>query len=58
VNDTGPGPHPLVGLLPASRSSLSGRGMWMLHQLLGDLHHRVGPDGYTVRFTVGERATA
>ena len=53
VTDAGAGAHPLVGLLPAAVAAESGRGMWMLHQLLGDLHHRVDDDGYTVRFSVG-----
>jgi anti-sigma regulatory factor (Ser/Thr protein kinase) len=52
VNDVGTGPHPLVGLLPVPADSESGRGMWILHQILRDLHHRTGPDGYTVRFSV------
>ena len=52
VHDLGTGPHPLVGLLPAPLDSGSGRGMWILHQLLADLHHRTGRDGYTVRFSV------
>jgi anti-sigma regulatory factor (Ser/Thr protein kinase) len=52
VNDVGTGPHPLVGLLPAPTDSESGRGLWILHQLLCDLHHRTDPDGYTVRFSV------
>ncbi len=53
VSDAGPGPHPLVGLRPVPLDSPSGRGMWILHQLLGDLHHRTHPGGYTVRFSVG-----
>ena len=52
VNDMGTGPHPLVGLLPVPVDSGSGRGMWILHQLLADLHHRTDRDGYTVRFSV------
>jgi len=52
VSDTGRGAHPLVGLLPARPESLSGRGMWMLHQLVGDISHRHDDAGYTVRFSV------
>jgi anti-sigma regulatory factor (Ser/Thr protein kinase) len=57
VTDAGTGPHPLVGLRPASLDSPSGRGMWILHQLLSDLHHRTHRDGYTVRFSVGRETT-
>lgn len=53
VSDTGGGPHPLVGLLPASRQESSGHGLWILHQLLDDIHHRHHDDGYTVRFSAG-----
>jgi anti-sigma regulatory factor (Ser/Thr protein kinase) len=52
VSDIGTGPHPLVGLLPVPMDSDSGRGMWILHQMLADLHHRTDRDGYTVRFSV------
>ena len=52
VSDAGAGPHPLVGLVPAALDGPSGRGMWMLHQLLADVHHRTGRDGYTVTFSV------
>jgi anti-sigma regulatory factor (Ser/Thr protein kinase) len=52
VNDSGTGPHPLVGLLPVPVDSDSGRGMWILHQVLADLQHRTDRDGYTVRFSV------
>jgi anti-sigma regulatory factor (Ser/Thr protein kinase) len=57
VTDAGPGPHPLVGLRPVSPDSPSGRGMWILHQLLSDLNHRKHRDGYTVRFSVGGEST-
>jgi anti-sigma regulatory factor (Ser/Thr protein kinase) len=57
VSDAGTGPHPLVGLRPAPVDSLSGRGMWILHQLLADLHHRTDRHGYTVRFSVGHETT-
>jgi anti-sigma regulatory factor (Ser/Thr protein kinase) len=53
VTDAGPGPDPLVGLRPVPLDSPSGRGMWILHQLLSDLNHRRHRDGYTVRFSVG-----
>jgi anti-sigma regulatory factor (Ser/Thr protein kinase) len=57
VSDAGPGPDPLVGLLLAPPDSSSGRGMWMVHLILGDIHHRTSPDGYTMTFTVdGHRA--
>ena len=52
VNDMGAGPHPLVGLIPVPVDSDSGRGMWILHQIVADLHHRTDRDGYTVRFSV------
>jgi hypothetical protein len=58
VNDSGPGPHALVGLLPAPAASLSGRGIWLVHLLLREVHHRRGADGYTLTFTVdGDAAT-
>ncbi|WP_250442569.1 sensor histidine kinase [Actinotalea sp. C106] len=56
VTDAGSGPHPLVGLRPVPLDSPSGRGMWILHQLLSDLNHRRHRDGYTVRFSVGGAA--
>jgi anti-sigma regulatory factor (Ser/Thr protein kinase) len=56
VHDAGGGPHPLVGLRPAPLESPSGRGLWILHQLIADLHHRTDPDGYTVLFGVGRDA--
>jgi anti-sigma regulatory factor (Ser/Thr protein kinase) len=52
VTDAGRGPHPLVGLIPPPVDSTSGRGVWILHQLVSDLHHRRDEGGYTVRFTV------
>jgi anti-sigma regulatory factor (Ser/Thr protein kinase) len=52
VSDSGPGPHPLVGLVPAEPHGLSGHGMWLVHLLLRDVHHRSGEDGYTVTFGV------
>jgi len=52
VSDEGPGPHPLVGLLPVPVDSESGRGMLILHQLIADLHHRTDGTGYTVRFSI------
>jgi anti-sigma regulatory factor (Ser/Thr protein kinase) len=55
VSDSGPGPDPLVGLVPAERHSLSGHGMWLVHLLLGDIHHRTAEDGYTVTFAAGGR---
>ena len=56
VSDDGTGPHPLVGMLPAAPDSPSGRGMWMVHLLLPEVHHRRGPDGYTITFTVDDDA--
>ncbi|WP_258723385.1 sensor histidine kinase [Cellulomonas sp. NS3] len=53
VSDSGQGPHPLVGLCAPPLDSPSGRGMWILHQLIADLHHRTDRHGYTVRFSVG-----
>ncbi|MFS0698817.1 MEDS domain-containing protein [Cellulomonas sp. 179-A 4D5 NHS] len=59
VSDTGPGPHPLVGLLPASPGSPYDRGgMWMVQVLLRDVHHRTGPGGYTVTFSVDDDPVA
>lgn len=52
VSDAGDGPHPLVGLVPAPVEAESGRGMWILHQMLGDIRHRIDSSGYTVRFSV------
>ena len=52
VSDNGTGPHPLVGMLAESPESSSGRGMWMVHLLLPEVHHRRDPDGYTITFTV------
>ncbi len=52
VHDHGAGPHPLVGMLAAPPESLSGRGMWMVHLLVPEVHHRRGPEGYTITFAV------
>ena len=53
VSDTGPGPHPLVGLIPDPAEGTFHRGgMWMVQVLVRDVHHRTGPDGYTVTFSV------
>lgn len=52
VSDAGEGPHPLVGLVPVPLDAESGRGMWILHQMLGDVRHRTDSRGYTVRFSV------
>ena len=52
VSDNGSGPHPLVGMLAGAPDSPSGRGMWMVHLLLPEVHHRRDPDGYTITFTV------
>jgi anti-sigma regulatory factor (Ser/Thr protein kinase) len=54
VSDSGRGPDPLVGLLPLpAREAGSGRGTWLVHELLGDLHHHLDDGGYTVTFTTG-----
>ncbi|UZN02035.1 sensor histidine kinase [Cellulomonas sp. S1-8] len=58
VSDGGTGPHPLVGLLPAPLGDASGRGMWILHQMLDDVRHRIDHDGYTVRFSVSHDVVA
>lgn len=52
VSDSGPGPHPLVGLLPEAAGPSGRGGMWMVHVLVRDLHHRVTVDGYTLTFSV------
>jgi len=52
VSDHGAGPQPLVGMLPAPPDSPSGRGMWMIHLLVPEVHHRRCPDGYTITFSV------
>ncbi len=52
VSDAGAGPHPLVGLVPAQPHSLTGHGLWLVHLLLRDIHHRSTEDGYTVTFGV------
>jgi anti-sigma regulatory factor (Ser/Thr protein kinase) len=52
VSDAGTGPDPLVGLVPVAMDSTSGRGMWLVHLLVSDIHHRTSSDGYTVTFTV------
>lgn len=51
VSDTGPGPHPLVGMVPVDRDGTGG-GLWIVHLLLPEVHHRTGPEGYTVTFAV------
>jgi anti-sigma regulatory factor (Ser/Thr protein kinase) len=57
VSDSGPGPHALVGMVPEPPESLSGRGMWLVHLLLADVHHRTDDGGYTVTFSVDGDAT-
>ena len=52
VSDNGDGPHPLVGMLAEPADSASGRGMWMVHLLLPEVHHRCDEEGYTITFTV------
>jgi anti-sigma regulatory factor (Ser/Thr protein kinase) len=52
VSDAGAGPHPLVGLVPAQPHSLTGHGLWLVHLLLRDIHHRSTEEGYTVTFGV------
>lgn len=52
VTDAGPGPHPLVGLLPPERHGDSGRGVWLLHQLMDEVHHHQHDDGYTIQFVL------
>jgi anti-sigma regulatory factor (Ser/Thr protein kinase) len=52
VSDSGHGPHPLVGLVAAEPHGLTGHGLWLVHLLLGDIHHRSSEDGYTVTFGV------
>ncbi|MGW6130292.1 MEDS domain-containing protein [Cellulomonas sp. NPDC055163] len=55
VSDTGPGPHPLVGLLPhAAGGPFDRGGMWMVQVLLRDVHHHTGPGGYTVTFSIDD----
>ncbi|EYR62804.1 hypothetical protein N866_05075 [Actinotalea ferrariae CF5-4] len=58
VTDAGAGPHPLVGLVPAPVDEGSGRGMWILLQMLADIRHRTDRHGYTVRFSVGHDMVA
>lgn len=52
VSDGGPGPHPLVGMLPETVHGSSPGGMWIVHLLLPHVHHRRGDEGYTVTFSV------
>lgn len=52
VSDAGTGPHPLVGFVPGELDGASGRGMWIVHLLVRDIHHRTTGDGYTITFTV------
>lgn len=57
VSDAGPGPDPLVGLVPGARRALSGHGMWIVHLLLPEIHHRTTDRGYTITFSA-DRETA
>ena len=50
VSDSGPGPHPLVGLVPGAADGSSAGGLWVVHLLLPDVHHRTSSDGYTITF--------
>jgi anti-sigma regulatory factor (Ser/Thr protein kinase) len=57
VHDTGDGlSDPFAGLLPADRD-IGGRGLWIAHQICGqvDFHH--DDTGFTVRLTAGHPAT-
>lgn len=50
VNDQGTGPaDPLVGLMPAPDRSPGGLGLWIAHQLCGDISLATDADGFTVR---------
>lgn len=53
VSDSGSGPPPLVGLVrAASDGAFGGGGLWIVHMLLPEVHHRCGPEGYTITFGV------
>jgi len=52
VTDAGTGPDPLVGLIRGPLDEPGGQGMWIVHLLVSEIHHRTSSDGYTVTFTV------
>jgi anti-sigma regulatory factor (Ser/Thr protein kinase) len=53
VHDTGEGPgDPFAGLLPAARH-IGGRGLWIAHQVCGQVSLHRDETGFTARLTVG-----
>jgi anti-sigma regulatory factor (Ser/Thr protein kinase) len=51
VSDRGAGPSfPYAGLVPVDGKP-GGRGLWITHQLCGQVDHLVGPDGFAVRLS-------
>jgi anti-sigma regulatory factor (Ser/Thr protein kinase) len=58
VHDEGDGPaDPLVGLLRTDEGSLSGRGLWIAHQLDIDVALFAGGTGFTVRLRADRAET-
>jgi anti-sigma regulatory factor (Ser/Thr protein kinase) len=54
VTDAGGGPSdPLTGLLEPDPERSTGRGLWIAHQLCGDVSLRTDHQGFTVRLSVG-----
>ncbi|HEU5005839.1 MAG TPA: sensor histidine kinase [Jatrophihabitantaceae bacterium] len=52
VSDRGAGPSfPYAGLVPVEGNSPGGRGLWITHQICGQVDHLVGPDGFAVRLS-------
>ncbi|WP_298459934.1 MEDS domain-containing protein [uncultured Cellulomonas sp.] len=52
VSDGGAGPDPLAGMVAQTAQAVSGRGLWLVHLLIPEVHHRRGEDGYTITFSV------
>ncbi|WP_225440012.1 sensor histidine kinase [Amycolatopsis eburnea] len=53
VHDTGDGPgDPFAGLLPADRE-VGGRGLWITHQICGEVTLHRDDTGFTARLTAG-----
>lgn len=56
VSDRGAGPsYPYAGLVPVEGRP-GGRGLWITHQLCGQVDHLVGSDGFAVRLSTSPPA--